>query len=511
MDWTAGYVTEIEYLCNYNRVLCPSVLRLVCLSAGLAPPAGEPLRYLELGYGQGLSLNIHAAACAGEFWGTDFNPSHVAHARALGEAAGSGVRLLDASFTELAARQDLPEFDIVALHGIWSWVSDENRGVIIDLIRRKLRVGGIVYIAYNCFPGYAPILPLRHLMKLHADLAGNANGIVAKVDGALAFTQQVIDSGALYFRRHPAVGEWLKTITAENRSYLAHEYLNEHWGVMTFSDVVRWLDQAKLTFIASAQLLDHVEAVNLSVEGQHLLAEIKNPILQQSVRDYLVDQHVRRDVFVKGPQRLSRLEQLDAIRSDAFALATHPDDVGMKVRGELGETILAEQVYRPLIDVLAENDYAPKKVDDLVRHAHLKAIPLGQVLQAILVLVGVGHVRPAQGGTGAARTNCRALNRHLCERAQSNRDIKWLASPVTGGGVPASRFQQLFLLAMQLGKKSEAEQAAFAWACLSRQGRRLTKDGKVIESAGENIAELTKMADQFATKRLPVLRALEVV
>src|SRR5215469_12901477 len=69
MDWTAGYVTEIEYLWNYSRVLCPSVLRLVCLSAGVAPLARRPVRYLELGYGLGLSLNIHAAACAGEFWG----------------------------------------------------------------------------------------------------------------------------------------------------------------------------------------------------------------------------------------------------------------------------------------------------------------------------------------------------------------------------------------------------------------------------------------------------------
>src|SRR5215472_509031 len=90
MDWTAGYVTEIDYIYGYNRELGPGLLRLACLSAGVAPPAGSPLRYLELGYGLGLSLNIHAAAVLGEFWGTDFNPSHVAHARALADACGSG-------------------------------------------------------------------------------------------------------------------------------------------------------------------------------------------------------------------------------------------------------------------------------------------------------------------------------------------------------------------------------------------------------------------------------------
>ena len=36
-------------------------LRLACLSAGIATAKADPLRYLELGFGQGVSINIHAA------------------------------------------------------------------------------------------------------------------------------------------------------------------------------------------------------------------------------------------------------------------------------------------------------------------------------------------------------------------------------------------------------------------------------------------------------------------
>ena len=511
MDWTAGYVTEIDYVHGYNRELCPGLLRLACLSAGVAPPAGRPLRYLELGYGLGLSLNIHAAAILGEFWGTDFNPSHVAHARALADASGSGAKLLDDTFAEIAARPDLPEFDIIALHGIWSWISDENNRVVINLIGRKLRVGGIVYISYNCLPGWAPTLPLRHLMKLHADLAAEVPGMVAKLDGALAFAQQVIDSGALYFRSNPAVGERLKEIAGQNRNYLAHEYLGEHWRVTTFSDVAKCLDDAKLSFVASAHLLDHVEEVNLPAESNKLLAGIKHPILRQSVRDYFVNQQFRRDVFIKGPRRLSGLEQHDIMRSQAFALTTHADDVPMKVRGAVGEANLQEQVYRPLIEVLAENDYAPKKVEELAAHANLKAMPIAQVMQAIFILAGAGHVHPAQETASASRTYCCALNRYLCERARSVGDIQILASPVIGGAVSVPRLHQVFIRALQLGKTSEAEQAAFAWELLSAQGQRVSKDSKALESPEENIAELTISAREFAIKRLPVLRALGVV
>jgi SAM-dependent methyltransferase len=511
MDWTSGYVTEIEYTYGYYRELCPALLRLACLSAGMAPPAGKPLRYLELGYGLGLSLNIHAAAVAGEFWGTDFNPTQVVQARSLADASGSGVKLFDDTFAEFAGRRDLPEFDIIALHGVWSWISDENSRLVVDIIRRKLRAGGIVYISYNCLPGWAPTLPLRHLMKLHADLAAEATGMVAKLDGALAFAQEVIDSGAFYFRGNPAVGERLKQMTGYNRNYLAHEYFNEDWRVTAFSDVAKCLDKAKLTFVASAHLLDHVDTVNLTAEGDKLLASIKHPILRQSVRDYFVNQQFRRDVFIKGPHRLSALEQQEAMRADAFVLTTHPDDVPMKVTGAIAEATLPEQVYRPVIEVLAEKGCSPKKVEQLAAHPKLKELTFSQMIQAILVLTGAEHVHPAQDSANSARTHyCRALNRHLCERARGSGDILYLASPVTGGGVPVSRFHQLFLLASQLGKKSEAEQAAFAWALISKQGQRVVKDGKALESPEDNMAELTGIAHRFAAKRLPILRALEV-
>ena len=289
------------------------------------------MRYLELGFGQGLSINIHAAAVDGEFWGTDFNPSQVTLARALAEASGSGAKLFEDSFAELAARSDLPEFDIIGLHGIWTWISDENSRVIVDLIRRKLRAGGIVYISYNCLPGWAPAVPLRHLMKLHADFAAEASGLLAKLDGAVSFAQQVIDSGALFFRGNPAVAERLKRMSTLDRHYLAHEFFTHDWRVMPFSDVARWLDDAKLNFVASAHLLDHVEAVNLTEAGQKLLSSISHPVLRQSVRDYFVNQQFRRDIFAKGYRRLTPLEQNEAFRQQAFVLLMNADDVPMKV------------------------------------------------------------------------------------------------------------------------------------------------------------------------------------
>jgi predicted O-methyltransferase YrrM len=129
------------------------------LCAGRGRPSPADASYLELGFGQGLSTTIHAACGAGSFWGTDFNPQQVAQASALARGAGLPMTLLEESFEEMAARDDLPRFDIIVLHGIWSWVSAANRHHIVEIIRKNLAVGGVVYISYNCFPAGRPCCP----------------------------------------------------------------------------------------------------------------------------------------------------------------------------------------------------------------------------------------------------------------------------------------------------------------------------------------------------------------
>ncbi|HYQ25689.1 MAG TPA: class I SAM-dependent methyltransferase [Polyangiaceae bacterium] len=154
MDWTHGYVQSIDYTHHYCRELSPSLLDFACLSRGISTNlADRPLKYLELGFGQGLSLNVHAAASQGEFWGTDFIPAHVANAREL--AAHSGARLFEDSFEDFARRADLPELDVIGMHGTWSWISAQNRAVVLDLVRRKLAPGGVFYLSYNALPGCA--------------------------------------------------------------------------------------------------------------------------------------------------------------------------------------------------------------------------------------------------------------------------------------------------------------------------------------------------------------------
>ena len=106
-------------------------------SVGLAFP--EVRTACELGFGQGLSTNIHAAASLVEWHGTDFNPAEAAFAQETAVASGSNAKLYYQAFADFCNRSNLPDFDFIGLHGIWSWINDQNRSIIVDFVKRKLR------------------------------------------------------------------------------------------------------------------------------------------------------------------------------------------------------------------------------------------------------------------------------------------------------------------------------------------------------------------------------------
>src|SRR5919198_1265794 len=145
-DWGSGYVVDKVYVHDFCRVQTPPMLALAALCGGAQTlgGAGEPLAYCDLGCGQGYTANLIAAANpATQVIGVDFNPSHIANARALAGAAGlANADFREASFEDISADPGMPQFDIIAMHGAFSWISPQNRHALVELIARRLKPGG---------------------------------------------------------------------------------------------------------------------------------------------------------------------------------------------------------------------------------------------------------------------------------------------------------------------------------------------------------------------------------
>ncbi|HDZ08735.1 class I SAM-dependent methyltransferase [Pseudohongiella sp.] len=508
--WSAGYTADVGYTFGYYTELNPLRIKFAFLNKGLVFP--EVGTACELGFGQGLSATLHAAASITKWFGTDFNPAQASFAQELAAVSGAEARLYDESFEEFAARDELPEFEYIGLHGIWSWISDENRAIVVDFVRRKLKVGGVLYVSYNTLPGWGTFAPMRHLMTEHAEVIGaQGRGIVSRIDGAIEFADKLIATQPLFGRANPAVGDRITKLKGQNRHYLAHEFFNRDWHPMHFATMAEWLEAAKVTYACSAHYLDNIDTVNLSEEQRTFLNDIPNDMFRESVRDFMVNQQFRRDYWVKGARTLNALERAEVIREQRVILVTHRPDVSLKVTGAQGEAAMNEGIYNPYLDLMA--DHKPRTLAQIEQALIKDNINLGKIIEATLVLSSSGHIAPVQEERfiQKAKKHADKLNSVICSKARSSNDIGFLASPVTGGGVQVSRFNQMFMLAIDQGLKQPGEWANFAWRLLDLQGQKLLKDGSTLESAEENIAELTEEADKFAQKRLPALKALLIV
>ena len=510
--WSQGYVTGVGYTYGYHRETSPVFQRFCLLLRGLAcDDPGEAGSHCELGFGQGVSVNINAAANPGQYVGTDFNPAHAAHAIGMAGHAGGNLRLYDDSFEQLLARDDLPVFDSISLHGIWTWVSRDNRRLITKFAAGHLRPGGVLYVSYNCFPGWAPAYPLRQLFALHDRYAPGPPDITQRIDAALKFSEVVLAASPRFAQTAPGLHERLQRISGQSRDYLAHEYFNRDWNCMYFTEVADALSEAKLDFATTAEPLDVVDTVNLTPEGIAFLNGIAHPMLREQIRDYFVNQEYRKDLYQRGIRRLAPAELREKMLATCIVLEHTINAIPMTVNGGQGEARLQDTIFRPLLDAMATQDFAPKSFGDLLQL--LPGLSLPQLTMASAVLVGAGHAAPCQDATSVrlVSENCGALNQHLLERARTRDDVNHLASPVTGAGIAVGRFQQLFLLARSRGCEQPADWARFAWQLLTDQGHRVLKDGIALATPEENLAELTAHANEFAANRVPILRAVGIV
>jgi len=509
-DWTEGYVVEVPYTAGYYRELSPGLQQHVLLQQGIAPPhePDEGFDYFEMGFGRGFSLNVHALTHPlGRFWGNDFNPDHVKFARSLAQAGGASLRLFENSFEDLLER-DLPEFDYIALHGVWSWISAGNRQAIVEFLRRKLKAGGVAMVSYNALPGLASAMPLRHLMSHHERLSRSSGApLEGRIRKALGFAQSLRDGGAHFFRINANASALLSSLETQNPQYLAHEYFNRDWTPMHFSEVAACLAGAGLTFAGSVSAFGCLPDMALNPEMVPVVHAIDSLEFREDVRDFLLNTKFRRDLFVRGARRLSVDDTLRRVSAMRFALIDAPKNLGGSITVGMREVALQREIYEPLVATLGSRETA-MSLAELQRHEVTGKMAPEDMNRALLVLLGMDCVAIHSGGD-APVADVRSLNRHLADRAVEGSPVAHLVSSRAGTAIRADRYEQLFLREAVQG--ADADQAALAVSeILKSRGETIELDGWPLVEEADLIDELRDRAGRFYRERLPLFRKLAV-
>jgi hypothetical protein len=97
------------------------------------------------------------------------------------------------------------------------------------------------------------------------------------------------------------------------------------------------------------------------------------------------------------------------------------------------------------------------------------------------------------------------------QQSISNSHIACLSSPVTGGGIAVDRIEQLFLMTICNSHSTINHLVDYVWNIFLSQNQRLIKEKKALVSDQENLNELKLLAQNFLTKRLPLLKKLKII
>lgn len=503
------YLTEAPYPIVYHQEHSLGNIKLALLLGGFqGPQTSQEFTICEMGCGPGLTITASAALYPrGRFWAVDLNPEHIALARRLALTAGlENIICLDQSFAE-TLQAGLPigprKIDIIILHGVCSWISEENRQLLVEFIRRNLALGGVVYNGYNSLPGWAPMLPVRDLLR---GIFPGSHGLSQGVRETVDLLGKMLATGAGYLQ-DAAVKEKVEKLLQAGPGYILHEYMHAHWKPFFFAEMAKEMAGAGLKFLAPAAVLKHIPDLLFNSAAAELIESLPGWMLRQTMVDFLTNSSFRADLFGRGVHLLPEKEKKERLSSQPFMLALPKSWIPDKIVFPAGEMQLNKDIYVPILEALAEKPYGLKEL------LPLTGLPPNSVFEALMILAAKDYIRPLTEDPDQEKLQKRtaAFNQAIIDfgGAAYGNEIEYLLSPRIGG-IQLSRLNQLFLAAAQ--KHLFASQAAdYVFEHLRQKGDKIYLNGRLVSNdTPENRKLLTDQAEEFKKDLFPHLQVLQV-
>jgi SAM-dependent methyltransferase len=413
-----GYATDIPYLRDFKPPLAPAWLDHVALVGGVEPPARKPgFAWCDLGCGQGVTANILAATHpGGTFHAIDAMPAHIDHAlRLAAEAAIPNIGFHCVDFAT-AIDLELPLFDYIVAHGVYSWVDSANRRALRRFFDRRLKPGGLVYVSYNAMPGWARDLPFQRLAR---ELARGSSG-----DSAARFAAALGTIRALAAAEVPALAPSFIVSELEQRpedytpAYLVHEFMPDAWQPLYVTEVRAAMKTIGLAPVGSATLIENLDPLVLSGNARKVLGAIADDDLRELVRDFYLDQRFRCDVFARDNRRLGGEGRCDTLLASTFALTRPAAAIRYSAATPAGFHPYNNPTARAIVGALAGG---PRSLAEV---APGLASPQ-DLATNVLLLCAVGDAMPVEPGRAPVET----LNRAIFRRLDGPEEIRWLTLP----------------------------------------------------------------------------------
>jgi SAM-dependent methyltransferase len=506
------YLTDVAYVRHFCDDLSPTNLRLVAALNGFAQPPSDDFDYCELGAGNGdTTVALAAAYPRSRFVGVDFNQEHVDFANGLARRGElENLRFLKRDFEALDSRE-LPDFDFICANGVLSWVAPAKWKAVVDFAYQKLKPGGLFYVSYNALPGWAPIEPLRRLLvDATRDVKG---GSLERARQGIHFAQLLSVGGAAYFAGNPAAKKMLDTMLGGGLPYVVHEYFHAHWRTMYFSDVAREMAESGIHYIGQLPLYLNYRDLTIAPQLLELFKMIDDRIIFEGLKDYVINEYFRRDVYILG--QLPRSPETTRAYLDEARFGSLVGESEIRREAKLPHYTL--KLSGPIFDALIPAlTHRTRTVAELAADPALASFGIDTIRDSVRNLLLCGQIVPMPRESVASKVNggarhrvVLAYNRAILEQPISAKMPFILASPVAGTGITVTLLEAIVIRAL-----TEADpEGRHDWidALIDADPLEMRVAGKTITDASEQKRVLREELAKFEGEKLAKLVELGIL
>jgi SAM-dependent methyltransferase len=242
---------ELPYRSCPIEWTAPERLATASLLHGGPRPPLDRYRVLELGCGNGANLlPLAYYRRHGSFVGVDGARSQIEAAKARQSALElKNLEFIHADF-RTASQRVSGQFDYIIAHGVFSWVPQDARDALLEIIGQSLRPGGLIYINYNARPGWN----VRGLVRdfLMAQTVEDSS-LVARAERAVEVAARVVLAltGAEHHYSRLLADEF-QFVCQGDVSWVGHEFLSEINQPYWRSEFMALARRHRLEYVADA-------------------------------------------------------------------------------------------------------------------------------------------------------------------------------------------------------------------------------------------------------------------
>lgn len=281
----------------------PAYLEAYGALVGLNTPPVKTARVLELGATYGGNI-ISQAVFNPEatFVGIELSQDQVEKGnQIISDAKLDNVSLIQGNI--LNFEESMGTFDYIIAHGFYSWISDEMKDKLLNIISNHLADNGIAYVSYNTYPGWHTMEEVRQLMLFanrdQDNLTHKEKVLRGKTVGSLVGAQ-ILNYDNLKERNSKFLGA-LRSVMQKDDYYVGHDHLEPHNDPCYFYQFNDHLKAHNLAYVCDADLtLSMVRTYDESIAAKLEQLAPNSQADQEQYLDFILDTIFRKSIICKA-------------------------------------------------------------------------------------------------------------------------------------------------------------------------------------------------------------------